>query len=570
MNSPGKTEGSPNVWIFQANPKYFYIFEALQKVDRITFRVTRHRERIAAGDETFLWISGKQAGIYAKAHIADGVKDISVQGPYKAFWVDPDGADEFQPSAVLVIDKRYLSNPILKTRLQDHPQLRDLGVIRQPNATVFRVTQEQWEALKPMLPTQETHTVDPTITTLTQKRTRQRRAPQIQVIKETLKPPETPAVFRHRQLLEHLSKFGEITPSEESRLGIPPEDLIAWLEALLLVRPLAKVVSPLFLWAAEGETSSVNFTTRLTIKMLGDNFETLINTAIVGIEEYVWESFGAWHLSSSNVGDVSSQRYLSFPTVVTTDQEALQKQQLFSTLPQEINFSLIRNANILTELQQWSAKSEIKGLGPLSRQLKLGISRPLFLSHYQLPEIALASTVDLQNFPESEVNRRHYVIAGLPLCSSEEFVKGERLSGEEIVERLLEHPLYSAIVQFEIHRLMASISRERAAQLFLDQSGEWRLEVGESREIPLWRACRTLLEDLGFKPVTWSVQDSSWERAVSQAIINLENLQVLERHGENARLKEIFASKIKAHPGHPQNRGEKDFRVRLLKYLENF
>jgi len=86
--------------------------------------------------------------------------------------------------------------------------------------------------------------------------------------------------------------------------------------------------------------------------------------------------------------------------------------------------------------------------------------------------------------------------------------------------------------------------------------------------MPLWLACRTLLEELGFWPAAHSSKDATWESAVSHAVGNLKTLDVLEDLGNEIHLTNQFASKIKAHPGHCQNRGEKSYRVRLAQYLE--
>ena len=55
---------------------------------------------------------------------------------------------------------------------------------------------------------------------------------------------------------------------------------------------------------------------------------------------------------------------------------------------------------------------------------------------------------------------------------------------------------------------------------------------------------------------------------VGVALANLIAVGVMELSGDRYRLTESFGSDLKAHPGHPQNRGEKPFRVRLLQYLE--
>ncbi|MEV7031707.1 hypothetical protein AB0N99_15950 [Streptomyces sp. NPDC093272] len=47
-------------------------------------------------------------------------------------------------------------------------------------------------------------------------------------------------------------------------------------------------------------------------------------------------------------------------------------------------------------------------------------------------------------------------------------------------------------------------------------------------------------------------------------------LDVFERDGDVLRLTDDYQSKIKAHPGHLQNRGEKPYRVRLSQFLATF
>lgn len=58
-------------WLFQANPKYSQILEAIQTRDGIYWLVTRYNKEIAPSDRVLIWIAGKQAGIYAIAEVSE-------------------------------------------------------------------------------------------------------------------------------------------------------------------------------------------------------------------------------------------------------------------------------------------------------------------------------------------------------------------------------------------------------------------------------------------------------------------------------------------------------------------
>lgn len=121
-------------------------------------------------------------------------------------------------------------------------------------------------------------------------------------------------------------------------------------------------------------------------------------------------------------------------------------------------------------------------------------------------------------------------------------------------------------MQFEVHRLFAGLSGEPAALLTTDGT-DVSLELDGISRGPLWQHLRALLEQVGYWPVAATTRDSSWASAVGATVRNLEQLAVLERHGATLRLNESYQSLIKAHPGHPQNRGEKPYRVRLAQFL---
>jgi len=372
-----------------------------------------------------------------------------------------------------------------------------------------------------------------------------------------------------RTLLDCFARFGELTRGEIDRLGIAPDVLAAWTDSLVSLRPSnVLVATPLFLSLVGKGTSPAGFTTQLAVLLMGEQVQRVMNDPVESLERHVWEHFGAWHLPQPQAEYATCHGYLAAPAIEAADKAACGRLDLYAQLPSSVLAELVRDPEFLSEQQRWSAQAAGKNnLGVLSRQIKVGVRRPLFLSHCRLPEIDGGQPM-LASVPESDVLTRTYVVAGLPLCTHEEWTAGGTLSRDDLTTRLLEHPLHAVILQFEAHRMMASLSGKTAAVLTQATDGTCVVEHEGGHVVPLWKTCRALLEDLGFWPVADSVDDSYWASATEVALANLTAVDVLELSVSRYRLTETFASKLKAHPSHPQNRGEKAFRVRLLQHLE--
>jgi hypothetical protein len=660
---------SSRTWIFQSNPEYYRIIEALQVLDKMTFLVSRYKDEVNVGDMVLVWVSGKHAGIYAQATVTEGVAMRVSNGPDAEFWVDTEAAAEPRPRVVLSLNRKFLANAVPRTDIAGKFGLQNLMILRQPNGTNFTVSPTEWALLKPLLPT--TDTIMPTDAVLewATKRARGRKLydqtcgqllehyvrehfsprgeypktrimewftehyplfkpitvqchiekyttnfrsrvhynaspdhdllyresgdwSRLRLYRPGVDPPpiyeldsevggspearrakkaqvEMPLLERHRRVLAHLASFGEITGAEEETLGGSAADLTSWLDALLVARPGAKVVSPLFFALCEGDLSAGAFITKLAVRLMGDHFHKAVKAPLEQLEEYIWAHFGKWHLRQPNAGDEKWHGYLSGPATEPADQKASERLDLFAQLPSSVIGELVRDTSFLGEQQAWSAQAAGKvSLGPLSRQLKTGIRRPMFLSQLLLPEIRNGA-LHIGELPESEVLTRTYVTAGLPLCTPDEFSDGLDLQLDALIDRILENPLYAVIIQIEVHRMMAGLSDHLAAGLKMSNAGECNLDLPWGEISPLWPVCRKLLVDLGYWPVCGASNDSQWQAAVTIALQNLQTVGVLEPASGCLRVTENFSSRIKAHPAHPQNRGEKDFRVRLLQFLES-
>ena len=129
-------------WLFQANPKYSQILEAIQKLDGIYWLVTRYNKKIAPGDGGLIWIAGKQAGIYALAEVAKAPQFMD-EPPDIDIWTMPVRA-KARFYAPVTFQQKLLDAPLLKSVLRYDRIHYELEVIRRPHNSNFRVSEEQW------------------------------------------------------------------------------------------------------------------------------------------------------------------------------------------------------------------------------------------------------------------------------------------------------------------------------------------------------------------------------------------------------------------------------------------
>ncbi|MFF4754185.1 EVE domain-containing protein [Streptomyces sp. NPDC002514] len=656
----------PRVWIFQANPKFYRILEALQHLDRMQFLTNRYKDRIHIGDIVLLWMSGNYAGIYAQAHVVEGIADRKSDGDDAAFWADPSNGATTKPRVVLAIEKRFLGNPLLKTTIAARKGLANLMILRQPNGTNFPVDADAWELLRPLLPIEETHEPAREVLTWAMKRARAGKiydescnellerfvaetfadgdeysrdeitswfaanyplfkpitvqchiekyttnfrsrvhynatpehdllfrvdddwarlrlyrpgddpppihdkpdAPKRSKAKTSTKAKQVSPLDRNRRLLAHLATLGELTLGDLEDLGLHEAQLSDWLDSLLARRPEAHVVSPLFLHLIDGDAGPSAFTTRLAAHFMGEHLRRHAPEPIPELEEHVWARFGRWHLTQPHGGDQKTHAYLSVPIREPRDVAASERLDLFAQLPPKVIGDLIREPEFLSEQQSWSADAASKLEGPLSTQLRRSWKRPLLLSTVELL-VADDGQVLIGEMERTDVMARNYVVAGLPLCRHGEWEPAATLGREAAAERLFQHPVAAALLQFEVHRLFAGLAGDVAALIHVG-GGVAHLELDGTGRGPLWRHVRSMLEQVGYWPVGASTEDSLWAGAVHVMLKNLELLDVFERDGDVLRLTDDYQSKIKAHPGHLQNRGEKPYRVRLSQFLATF
>jgi EVE domain len=131
-------------WLFQGNPKYYRLLEAIAQLDEIPWLVTRYNKEIQVGDGVLVWIAGEQAGIYAIAEIIEPPQ-IPIEISDLDYWIAIDNAKKDKPHVKLRFLRKLLGQPLRRNEIKYDPILKDLLVIRAPNSTNFKVTTQQWE-----------------------------------------------------------------------------------------------------------------------------------------------------------------------------------------------------------------------------------------------------------------------------------------------------------------------------------------------------------------------------------------------------------------------------------------
>ena len=146
---PGKTfifQGNPDLWDFDS------YLDTAKSGDVDNWKVSQAKNQMSTGDRVLFWKSGEEAGIYATGTL--------IGEPYLR---DADERLKIDDENELGIDYQYrgsISPPLLKDELIEHPILKDLGVIKFPNATNYQLDADEWGAIRSLLTRYKTSSSD--------------------------------------------------------------------------------------------------------------------------------------------------------------------------------------------------------------------------------------------------------------------------------------------------------------------------------------------------------------------------------------------------------------------------
>ncbi len=133
-------------WIFQSNPKYYNIISAMNDYTSMSFTVSRYKDEIKPGDTVFIWVSGARAGIYAITEVMSYPYSPDFPPPPDPYDIN-DIYEKDNTKKVQIEIKKVLKSPLLKERLINYSELKDLSIIAAPQGTNFRVKKSQGDLI---------------------------------------------------------------------------------------------------------------------------------------------------------------------------------------------------------------------------------------------------------------------------------------------------------------------------------------------------------------------------------------------------------------------------------------
>jgi predicted RNA-binding protein with PUA-like domain len=133
-----------NYWLFQANPNYYRLIDAIKELQEMPWLVTRYAKEIAVGDGVLVWMSGENAGVYAIAEVIEPPQ-ILKEIPDLDYWLDPNKFKKNRLHVKIRFIRKLIGQPLRRFELKYDRTLQNLLVIRAPNSTNFKVTAQEWE-----------------------------------------------------------------------------------------------------------------------------------------------------------------------------------------------------------------------------------------------------------------------------------------------------------------------------------------------------------------------------------------------------------------------------------------
>jgi len=138
------------VWIFQANPDRYDIFNALSELgsNKKSWLVSRHEDEIGEGDIALIWMSGSESGIYAIAEVISNPSFMIAPPEEEKYWVNEKERGRSRLKVNIRIIKNLINSPILREELRNIEGLINLSILRFAQGTNFPVTDSEWEIIK--------------------------------------------------------------------------------------------------------------------------------------------------------------------------------------------------------------------------------------------------------------------------------------------------------------------------------------------------------------------------------------------------------------------------------------
>jgi predicted RNA-binding protein with PUA-like domain len=142
------------VWIFQTNPQKYDIINALadERIKEDVWQVNQHKYEIKKGDLGLIWMSGKEAGIYAVIDIISDPEFLVESQISAQYWTGEADKLQHKLRVKYIYKLKFINSPVYKQQLKNIPELSNLSILRRvPQGTNFTVTDKEWVIISKMI-----------------------------------------------------------------------------------------------------------------------------------------------------------------------------------------------------------------------------------------------------------------------------------------------------------------------------------------------------------------------------------------------------------------------------------
>lgn len=145
---------SEKIWIFQANPERYDIINALSDEEigvDIHWLVNQYKTEILKGHIGLIWLSGKEAGIYAITEIVSDPKVMEEPAAENKYWTDSSDKEGGKLRVKMKIVRNLLNKPITKDTIKNTAGLQQLSILYYYRGTNSPVKPDEWTIIKDLI-----------------------------------------------------------------------------------------------------------------------------------------------------------------------------------------------------------------------------------------------------------------------------------------------------------------------------------------------------------------------------------------------------------------------------------
>jgi hypothetical protein len=143
-----------SVWIFQANPSRYDLLNSFSDDsigNEIHWQVNQYKGKIRKGNIGLIWMSGKEAGIYAITEITSDPEYIIEPPNEDKYWLDSGNRGKEKLRVKMLIKTKLINNPIFRYQLRETKGLENLSILKFTQGTNFPVTATEWKIISDLV-----------------------------------------------------------------------------------------------------------------------------------------------------------------------------------------------------------------------------------------------------------------------------------------------------------------------------------------------------------------------------------------------------------------------------------